>query len=265
MRQLLDKIKRYWALALSIVGLIGQLTSIIGYLSSISKYETQGLFSFFKTNYLIIWISSLTIIVIAIFYWIFLINRRFLLGFTDTFKKRLNINWDNKGAWTIADDRILVVVDSDEGGITKKGADWENYTFTFRAKILNGRFGVIIRANDFNDYYMLQINPNAIVPHRRISFPKILNTSIDPIKGLKIEMQVGWELYNNLVVNLSRELVDWFDVRVKVNGQSVSMYINDSLEFQHDSFLQNSKGKVGFRCSVEEKALIKKVKVRLNS
>jgi hypothetical protein len=207
---------------------------------------------------------SLTLIVIAGVYWIILINRRFLIGYTDGFKKSLNLNWDYKGPWKITDDRTLLVTGSDEGGITKKGADWENYSFSFKAKILNGRLGVIIRAQDLNNYYMLQINHNSIVPHYRISYPKIKSNTLDPLKKLEIEIQVGWQIFNDSVINLSKELTDWFKVCVTTKGQSVSMYIDDNLVFHEDSFLQIPKGKVGFRCDAAERGLIKNAKVRLN-
>lgn len=263
MRQFLDKLKRYFAQVLSITGLIGQLFSIIGFFSTLSKKETQGLLLFFKDNYLLLWLISLTLIVIAGSYWILLMNKRFIFGFTDSFRKDPKLNWDFRGSWTIADDNILVITGADEGGITKKGADWENYSISFKAKIVNGRLGVIVRAYDLNDYYMLQINPSVIVPHQRISVPKIVGNSVDPLKGYKIEMQVGWKVYDELVKKLSKELVDWFDVRIIVKDQSVSMFINNRPEFKLDSFLQISKGKVGFRCHGEEKALIKKIKIRL--
>jgi hypothetical protein len=264
MRQFLDKLKRYWAYALSIVGLIGQLTLLFGFLSSILAWGNKWFSSFIINHYLIIWLSSLTLFIIAGIYWIVLINRRFLIGFTDNFKRSLNLNWDYIGPWKITDDRMLIVTGSDEGGITKKGADWENYSFSFKAKILNGRLGVVIRARDLNNYYMLQINPKAIVPHYRISYPKIKSTSSDPLKGLEIEMQTGWQIFNNSVINLSKELTDWFDVNVIVKGQSVSMYIDNNLVFHEDSFLQIPKGKTGFRCDAAERGLIKNVKVRLN-
>jgi len=264
MRQFLDKLKRYFAQVLSITGVIGQIISLIGFFSTLSKKEAFGFLTFFRDNYILLWLISLTLIVIAGSYWILLMNRRFIFGFSDSFSKNPKLNWDFRGSWTIADDNILVITGADEGGITKKGADWENYTISFKAKIVNGRLGVIVRANDLNDYYMLQINPNVIVPHQRISIPKIIPNSIDPLLGNKIEMQIGWKVYDNLVSHLSKELVDWFDVRIKVKDQSVSMFINNRMEFEQDSFLQISKGKIGFRCHGEEKALIKKVKIILN-
>lgn len=264
MRQFLEKLKRYFAQILSITGLVGQIFSLIGFFSSLTKKDTQGLILFFQENYVLIWLISLTLIVIASSYWILLMNRRFIFGFTDSFKKDPKINWDYRGSWTIADDNILVITGADEGGITKKGADWENYTISFKAKIINGRLGVIVRAYDLNNYYMLQINPNIIVPHQRISIPKIIGNSVDPLVGYTIELHAGWQRFEDKISPLSKELVDWFDVRIKVKDQSVSIFINNRLEFKQDSFLQISKGKVGFRCHGEEKALIKKIKIRLN-
>jgi hypothetical protein len=53
-------------------------------------------------------------------------NRRFLGGFHDQFE---NLDkWDFIGPWRIVDKGTLLVTGSDEGGITKVGSHWENYT-----------------------------------------------------------------------------------------------------------------------------------------
>ena len=121
---------------------------------------------------------------------------------------------------------------------------------------------MIVRAKDLNNYYMFQIGKKHIVPHRRISYPKIKSDSTN--KDItEIEFQTGWQIFNDLKVELTKELDDWFVGRIKVNGQSVHLYINDSLVLHHESFLETPKGKIGFRCDGHETGYIKEVNVRL--
>jgi len=257
-------IKKHWPAILNIIGSIGPLSLLVGYLSRLFEWGNNYFFISIREHYIIIWLISLTIIAFVLAIWIIIINRRYQFGFSDSFKGRLESKWDHIGPWKIIDDNILVVTGSDEGGITKKGSDWENYTLTFNARITNGRLGVIIRARDLNNYYMLQINRKQIVPHFRASITQIKRRSLDPIYPPEIEMQVGWQIFNESVIELNRELLDWFEVYIKVSGQSVTMKINKEIVFQKDMFLQIPKGKIGFRCHGEESAQIKDVKVRLN-
>jgi hypothetical protein len=262
-KTLLDKIKRYWALIVSGLGIIGQLSLLFGYLSVFSKWSDKWLFKYIRDNYINIWLISLTLVIIALASWIIIINRRFIYGFSDSFKKLLNHNWDFIGPWRITDENILVVASSDEGGITKKGADWENYTVTFKAKIITNCIGVIIRARDLKNYYMIQIGKNDIVPHRRISYPRIKKPMTNE-SVTEIDIQTGWQIFKDLSIKLNSELNDWFVGCIKVKGQTLSFYINDELVLHLDSFLEISKGKIGFRCWGLEIGYIKEVKVRLN-
>jgi len=124
MKKIIDKIKRYWASILSIIGTLGALSSLLGYIIKLYNWSDNYFLKFIETNYVIIWLVSITLIIFALLYWIFVINRKFINGFSDNFKKRLNLNWDFVGPWKISDDNILIVTGHDEGGITKKGADW---------------------------------------------------------------------------------------------------------------------------------------------
>lgn len=260
---LIHNLKISWTWIISFIGILGTISALIGYISGFTQWGNKYLFAFIKEHYLFIWLISLTLIIISIFYWVVKINKRFLHGFRDSFKSRLSDNWDYVGPWKITDDNILVVTGSDEGGITKKGSDWENYSLSFKAKITSSCLGVIVRARDLNNYYMIQINKKAIAPHYRVSFPQIRNKSLDPMTGPEIEMKTGWQVFQNLIRTLDKELTDWINVCVKVKGQTISMYINKELVFHEDSFLQIPKGKIGFRCHSTESSLIKDVNVKL--
>ena len=264
MKRIKDLVNRYWTYVVSILGIIGHLIILLGYITTSFKWGDKWIFAYIRANYFLIWTVSLSLIIISIIFWIMKINRRLIFGFSDTFGKScLNQKWDYVGPWTITDENYLMVTGSDEGGITKKGADWENYTMTFKAKIGNSCIGVIVRAYDLKNYYMFQIGPTQMTPHKRISYPRVKKNIADP-NLTEIEMQTGWQVFKNLTFNLSHELNDWFQGKIKVNGQSVSLYIDNELVFHQDSFLDFPKGKVGFRCHGSETGFVKEVKVRLN-
>jgi hypothetical protein len=264
-KNLIKNIVKSWTIILGIIGSIGPISLLFGYLSKFFSWGNQFFFIFLRENYVVIWLISLTIIALVLAVWLIILNRRFLFGFSDSFKKRLDINWDYIGPWKIIDDNTLLVTGSDEGGITKKGADWENYSLTFKAKITSSCLGVIVRARDLNNYYMIQINKNAIVPHYRVSYPQIIKGSQDSIIPPIIHMQVGWQVFNDSIVHLNRELLDWFIVCIVVRGQSITLKIDQDIILQKDLFLQISKGKIGFRCHGAESAQIRDIRVRLDN
>jgi len=200
-------------------------------------------------------------------------HRRFVSGFSDNFKGDLQANWDFEGLWRIPEKDTLLVTGPAEkrdtgGGITKVGALWENYTFTFKARIIKDCLGVVIRAQDLNNYYMFQIQTDRIRPHRRAAVPvvgpKITSATLSGAKNVPIKFKVGWQFFDPPTL-LNRQLNDWFDARLIVRGQAVSIYIDDQLMFQRESFLQIPVGKVGFRNAYSEEALVRDVKVVLQT
>jgi Domain of Unknown Function (DUF1080) len=204
--------------------------------------------------------------------WTQALNRRFSAGFSDNFSQSLATNWDFVGDWRVTDEGWLLVTNSEPGGLTKTGAFWENYSLHFEARILAQCLGVIVRGIDLNNYYMFQIRKDRIRPHRRIKFP-IENLESDktphdpdspePIQPRPIKYAVGWDIPENLAVPLDQPLSDWFAVNIKVRGEAASIQINGKPVFHAESFLKNPTGKIGFRNSGNEKALIRKVWVTL--
>ncbi len=198
-------------------------------------------------------------------------SRKFTLGFRDKFKVNLQDNWDYKGRWRIAEKGTLLITGNEPsemdnlGGITKIGYNWENYSFSFKARIINQCLGVVVRARDLNNYYMFQIRANEIIPHRRDIVPSVSNTAnIDNGQKQKIEYNVGWS-YPIHSIPLNKQLNDWFSVNIMVRGQSVSIYINGELVLQRDFLLEIQTGRVGFRNCGSEEAHVKNLRVRILS
>lgn len=243
-------------------------------LLQIFEWGRTGPFSFLVQNLQLLWFITVTLAVLVLWIWVTSLYRRFVQGFSDNFKGNLEDNWDFIGPWRIAEKGTLLVTGSDEGGITKVGALWENYTLSFKTRIISDCLGVIVRAQDIHNYYMFQISPDKIRPHRRVAVPVI----IDEVKKQNkegtpqprpINYFIGWQTDevnpDFKQVPLNPKLDGWFNVRVVVRGQSVRIYIDDNLVLQRSSFLQIPYGKVGFRNHGSEEAYIRDVKVTLQS
>jgi hypothetical protein len=201
-------------------------------------------------------------------------NRRFLGGFHDQFE---NLDkWDFIGPWRIVDKGTLLVTGSDEGGITKVGSHWENYTFYFSARIISKCIGFIVRAQDLNNYYMFQIRPDKIRPHFRMTVPMVLEEQIANVEegAVRIHLPVNYIikwLHDGTTSSpeyhaspISQKLETWFDVKAEVFGQSVKIWINNELVFQQPALLRIPTGKVGFRNSISEEAYVKDAKVEIH-
>lgn len=221
------------------------------------------------SNLELAWLVLMTIGLVILWVRVSRLTERLATGFVDDFKGDLGQKWDFVGPWEIIHHE-LVVTGSDQGGLTRAGALWENYTLTFEAKIMNVCLGVIIRAQDLDNYYMLQVNMDRIRPHRRVAFPAIgagTSPSAPPNSGaaLPIVYQVGWQIFQDNVTPLSDKRLDqWFSVRVSVHGRALEMSIDGDKVFCERSFLHNATGSVGFRNAGAEKALVRNVRVSLD-
>ena len=265
-----------------IVGIIGGLIIVVTSISQFFAWGDKGLFVYLRINFQNIWMIVVSVVVLGILVWATLFNRRFINRFTDNFKKDLSLNWDFEGQWRIAEENTLLVTGSDSGGITKIGSTWENYTFTCDAKITRKCLGVIVRAQDLNNYYMFQIRPDKIRPHRRIAVPLIedaitnepnndkenINKSQPEEKDIAkykfVKYDIIWQVFDP-PTPINPRLDDWFKVKVIVHGESIQLYINNELRFQSDAFLKIPMGKVGFRNHMTEIALVRNVRVLVHS
>jgi len=161
------------------------------------------------------------------------LKRRITIAFRDNFKGDLENNWEYRGEWSKPEKGVLRALGSDEGGITKVGALWENYEFSFETKIINKVTGWIVRARDLNNYFMFQCGHDVITPHQRLSRPlfkpKPDKTSVE-ITG----HQVGWRILDP--VSHNKKLHDWFKVKIIVRGSSAQININDEPVFHQKTY-----------------------------
>ena len=267
---IITRLKPFLSSIIFIGLLISSITVIVGLISNLINFGQKGLFQIIQNYYLEIWIISITIIVILLYIWINIINKRFVIGFSDKFDGDLKDKWDYVGDWSIPKKGELMITKTDPGGITKVGTHWENYKFEFKARILKKCIGVIVRAKDLNNYYMLQIHNDRIRPHRRAEVPEIVESKVkqdqkkeNGVENTKeIKFVVGWEIDEH-PTPITPPLDNWFDVIIKVKGTSILVTINGEVAYKNDTWLQIPSGKVGFRNSRSESAFVSNVKVTL--
>jgi hypothetical protein len=150
--------------------------------------------------------------------------------------------------WT-SDQDGLSVTKSRFGGICKIGATWENYEFIFEFKIMHQCAGWIVRAKSDNQYVMIQCNDKQVRPHT-------LTVSQMPDGKWRRGFGVIKEVDHNLA------LKEWNKARTEVKGHSIKVWINETLVWSDSELLKDfSMGTVGFRCSHDEHALFRYIKV----
>lgn len=270
---------RRWADGIvRLVAVLGALATVSGYLNSVFNWAQSGPLRWLAENRQTLWLWALTFLVGYLVVRTLILHHRLEGGFHDTFAGDLG-NWDFKGPWRIAEKGTLLVSGRDaegrevEGiGLTRLGVDWENYTLTFRARIGDTCLGVIVRASDFNNLTMLQIRKDKVRPHNRALVPLLpqpvsvvspqVEKSPDTLTVQPLNFADAWQVLD-AGVPLNRPLDDWFDVRVVVKGQSVALYINDELVWEHPSFLHVPAGKIGFRNWSDETGFVRNVRVTL--
>jgi hypothetical protein len=262
--------EEYIAIGLKWISFATAIATTFGFFSGFFEWGNKGPFLYLKDNLQSIWMWAITAATLLLVFWTSLLRRRFKGGFSDNFKVSLQTNWDFKGNWRIPEKKTLLVTGPDDsGGITKVGAQWENYTFSFKARIIRDCLGVIIRAQDLDNYFMFQIRTDKIRPHRRVAVPMIpVPTQQQPQEGTPqiqpIQFNVGWQVFDP-PTPLNRTLNTWFNCRITIRGESICIRIDDEIVLQSESFLKIPTGKVGFRNAGAEEALVKNVKVVLET
>jgi hypothetical protein len=261
--------EEYIAVGLKWISLVTGIATVLGFVLKFFEWGNKGPFLYLKENLQSIWMWAITAAALLLVIWTSLLRRRFKGGFRDNFKDSIETNWDFKGNWRIPEKGTLLVTGPDgSGGITKVGAQWENYTFTFKARIIRDCLGVIIRAQDLDNYFMFQIRTDKIRPHRRVAVPMVPVPTQSETKGetpqiQPIQFSVGWQIFDP-PTPLNRILSTWFDCKVTVRGESVCIRIDDEIVLQSESFVKIPTGKVGFRNHGSEEALVKNVNVVLD-
>lgn len=254
------------------------LPTLVLALGLLVSFITSGILPTFRllySNPQLTWLIILSLLVLTTLAWLLILARRLPSGFREDFRGDLSANWDFQGPWKKTDANTMIVTGSDQGGITKAGAAWENYTFSFRARIMNKCLGAVVRAQDLNNYTMFQISRDTLFPHRRATVPVVdeptgLVIGSPPSKDgtlahKPVRFLTGWQVLKDEAKPIIPPIDDSFDVQITVRGMSVSVRINQKIVFQDDSFLKTPVGKVGFRCSSDEAAEIQRVRVTLHA
>jgi hypothetical protein len=248
---------------LQLMALLLAVGSGVGALGA--RLDWGDFFDLLGTYALIMSLSATWIVLILIGIWVWQIRSQFSTGFVDNPRQAINQQWDFVGPWSRSKQGDLVVTGSDQGGLTKRGANWENYSITFEACIVNGCLGVIVRALDPNNYYMLQISRDSIRPHRRVLVPIVPDTveakDEQRVPEKQVISRVIWVVGES--TPLAKATNDWFKVKVTVNGETLDMSIDGRPVLYAAAFLKNPVGKVGFRNDGAEQAFVRKTRVRL--
>lgn len=259
--------EEYSAIGFKWIGYVTGIAFLFGVVSTFFEWGNKGPFLYLKNNLQSIWMWAITAAVLLLIIWTSLLRRRFKGGFRDNFKNSLQTNWDFKGNWRTEKGTLFVRGPDGNGGITKVGALWENYTFTFKACIIKDCLGVIIRAQDLDNYFMFQVRTDRIRSHRRAAVPMVPDkTQQQPQEETPqmqpIQFKVGWQIFDPPTL-LNRTLNTWFNCKITVHGESICIRINDDIVLKSESFLKIPTGKVGFRNQGAEEAQVKNVKVVL--
>jgi hypothetical protein len=246
------------------LGVLIMVISIVFQKPNISTQSViQCAINWFGGHLLFVWAFSTTLGLLFLILQYVRIRRQLSLVFIDDFKKPIEQNWDYVGKWRINHENEMLITGSDQGGLTKKGAFWENYIYTFEVKILSKCIGVIVRAIDSQNYYMFQITTDSIRPHRRVSVPTLTPSKSDEGKFNLSENKVGWLIMDNITLPHNKSLDRWFKVKMYVKGKSIEIYIDNEKVFYKEDLIENSYGRVGFRNDISEEALIRNMKVEI--
>lgn len=287
------------------IGRIAILLTVIGFLQSLGIWEL--IFAWFVRTF-----TGLVIIFTNLYYgvpgyiWFIIsvalislvvtsIRQNLYLGivsgvFYDNFTKGLS-KWEFGGeGWKVEEEEgkpVLSVSESPDGGITKRGFSWSDYEFTFDTKVIKDSSGWIIRAENRNKYFMIQLNLS------NISEPKLrphlrLNDQDYPW----IALETYSVNLNSLGLKQPIKLLNWIKVKIIVRSNEIDVFLNnehalhfflpDPFRFEKQETIQTGSekessaklkrdvvvvsypvGRVGFRCSgYHEHAHFKDVRVK---
>lgn len=166
---------------------------------------------------------------------------------------------------------ILSVSESQDGGITKRGFNWNDYEFSFETKVISECSGWIVKAENRTKYFMFQLN-----------LTDLDNPSLRPHLRLN-DLQYPWVALDKDKVNLTKlnlvkkiKLMEWIKVKILVHSNHVDVYLNgeqvmhhfipDPIRFEKNIEIRNKDnktvrldkelvvvsypiGSVGFRCA----------------
>lgn len=178
----------------------------------------------------------------------------------ETFQHGL-ANWTYYGDWRIERQdelNILVITNSDKGGIINPCQTWTDYVFEFETKIVSKYTSWIIRAADIDNYVLLQCGQKAL---------KLVH------RGKGVWQNLQWSNENPIQLPMLLPLDTWFGVRIEMRNDHVVVVI--ILNGKRHTILDQPlsippfvgpgsypRGAVGFRAHGDEVACFRHVGVK---
>ncbi len=148
------------------------------------------------------------------------------LLFHDAFGQHPHKNWQYHGQWELVPGGGLSVTQSEKGGISRVGHSWTDYSFKFTGVIVNNCIAWIVRAQDFSNYYMIQLGPGVVRSHLRYG-------------GRWIKAPQGRHRHaiDERAHNIpSTELAKPLAIRTEVRGLEIRVYVNNHDVYYDESF-----------------------------
>ncbi len=205
--------------------------------------------------------STAYLVLVILFEWLLRwrrMERADILSEFTAFEHSL-VRWEYVGNWYTSqesDQTILVVTDSGKGGIAKPCLSWRNYIFEFETKIINKYTSWIVRAEDINNYVMLQCHSQKMY-HLFCNNGNWAKLEWCKEKPISLPVNIPWE--------------QWFGVRIEVRGEKVIVILTvegKRIEVLNQSILEPpiapksyAVGSVGFRESGSECAHFRNIHV----
>lgn len=229
---------------------------------------------YFRQSQQVLFYISISIILISLLIIIYLRVKDRSFYFIPLTNRKDGDEWIGKGVFKYSRvKKCFQISDSDPGYIFSKCFMWSDYDYKFEFKIIGSCIGIVLRAINLSNYVMLQINKNGIRPHIKINgawkWWESNEVDLDFEKKLKLDNWyrcfiscekdvVSIRIYekNNTIFDR-----DWIIPSGQINfifkksedkGESLSIPLSLNLEY----------GTVGFRSSVNEKALIRNVLIK---
>lgn len=184
-------------------------------------------------------------------------------------------NWIFHGEIHLSSNKSALIIENSGSGCLLKSHLWKDFDLTFEAKFLDytpGRsFGVLIRAENLESYYMLELRLDSkklfVKPHVRVlgqweytDYKEIINKDFTDYFHVKITLKNrSLDLYINALPVYSWALPDQKDFRGKPRENP--QFPGSSLTVQEVSFTRKH-GMLGFRADYGQGAEIRDIEIK---
>jgi hypothetical protein len=160
------------------------------------------------------------------------------------------------------------ITNADPGYLHAKCLTWSDYRLEFDFKIANKGLGIVVRAIDLSKYIMLQINPNSIIPHVRMSGAWLLDKGAD----LSFSESLSKDNWYHAQMKCDKNKI-WICVYLgkeqlldrtweMPQGSAIFVFYIEGKETKVALPVNFEFGSVGFRNCGDERAFVKNVLVR---